>query len=94
MMLSARRLYKIGANSGPKIFQQIKCMILLSLVMVEAAGVEPVICTENTQVTDTESAWNSPNSTIAWFAYKSRTKIFRNSQNSEQVLFRSVQRTF
>jgi hypothetical protein len=57
---------------------------------VEAAGVEPAICTENTQVIDTESAWNSPNSTIAWFAYKSRTKIFRNSQNSEQVLFRSI----
>jgi hypothetical protein len=31
-------------------------MILFTLHMVEAAGVEPVINTENTQVTDTENA--------------------------------------
>jgi|SRR5580698_11251157 hypothetical protein len=53
------------------------CKLLkINKLLVEAAGVEPVICTENTQVTDTESAWNSPNSTIARFAYKSRTKNF------------------
>jgi hypothetical protein len=33
--------------------------------MVEAAGVEPVISTENTQVADPKNASNSPNSTIA-----------------------------
>ena len=44
------------ATSNSKIFPQSKAMIVLLLSMVEAAGVEPVISTENTQVTDTENA--------------------------------------
>ncbi|MGO8718394.1 MAG: hypothetical protein ACLQMO_04145 [Acidobacteriaceae bacterium] len=67
--------------------------ILLDDEMVEAAGVEPVISTENTQVTETENALNFRNSTIAWFAYKSRTKNSLNSQNSNSWIFQSVQRT-
>jgi len=61
--------------------------------LVEAAGVEPAVNTENTQVTDTENARNLPNFTIARFAYKSRTNNFRNSQNSSHCDFHSVQRT-
>ena len=45
--------------------------------MVEAAGVEPVTSTENTQVTDTVNACNLPNSTIASFAYKITYKEFQ-----------------
>lgn len=57
---------------------------------MEAAGVEPVIGTENAQVTETENARTSLNSTIASFAYKSRTKNFRNSQNCGRCIFRPV----
>ena len=60
---------------------------------MEAAGVEPAINTENTQVTESKNSLNLPNSTIARFAYKSRTKIFRNSQNSSRRIFLSVQQT-
>lgn len=56
-------------------------------------GVEPVISTENTQVTETENTEKLPNYTIARFAYKSRTKNFRNSQNSSSCFFLTVQRT-
>ena len=57
--------------------------------MVEAAGVEPAVNAENTQVTESENSGNVPNSTIAELAYKSRTKIFRNSQNFSRRIFRS-----
>jgi hypothetical protein len=35
------------------------------MLLVEAAGVEPVISIENTQLTDSENASNSSNATIA-----------------------------
>jgi hypothetical protein len=41
MMLSASFAYKIGTNSSAKNFSQSKSMIVLHLIMVEAAGVEP-----------------------------------------------------
>jgi hypothetical protein len=42
------------------------CKLLkIHKLLVEAAGVEPAVSTENTQVTDTENARNWPNSTIA-----------------------------
>jgi len=37
----------------------------MAYVLVEAAGVEPDISVENTQLTDSENARNSSNATIA-----------------------------
>lgn len=65
-------------------------LFIINELLVEAAGVEPVISTENTQVTETENARKALNSTIASFAYKSRTKNFRNSQNCGRCIFRPV----
>ena len=57
--------------------------------LVEAAGVELAVNTENTQVTETKNSGNVPNSTIDELAYKSRTKISGNSQNFSRCIFRS-----
>src|ERR1700691_5425389 len=45
-----------------------------SLSMVEAAGVEPAICVENTQLTDSENARIAENATISKSAVRSLYK--------------------
>jgi hypothetical protein len=60
---------------------------------VEWVGVEPDICTENTQVTETENVWNLPNSTIGSFANQLRTNGSENSRTSNSYSFQSVPRT-
>jgi len=44
--------------------------------MVEAAGVEPDISVENTQLTDSRNAQSSQIAMSARFAYKTRTNNF------------------
>jgi hypothetical protein len=65
---------------------------IYDLLMVEAAGVEPAVDTENTQVTEIENSKNVPSLSIAWFAYKSRTNNLRNSQNSNSCTSGPLQR--
>ena len=59
------RRYKFATDSRFRVFQQLKVLILLFLFMVEAAGVEPDISVENTQLTDSGNTSNSSNATIA-----------------------------
>ena len=49
--------------------------------MVEAAGVEPAISVENTQLTDSENARNSSNATIARSSVQIAYKDFPELQN-------------
>ena len=49
--------------------------------MVEAAGVEPAISVENTQLTDSENASNSSNATIAKSSVQITYKDFPELQN-------------
>ena len=44
-------------------------------MLVEAAGVEPAICVENTQLTDSENASNAENATISKSAVQSLYKF-------------------
>lgn len=46
------------------LFYNLKTVDLKNKGLVEAAGVEPAVNTENTQVTETETSGNVPNSTI------------------------------
>jgi hypothetical protein len=57
--------------------------------MVEAAGVEPDISIENTQLTDSVNARKEQNAMFAKSAYKQRTNFSSNSQN---CIFQSVWR--
>ncbi len=50
------------------------------MLVVEAAGVEPAISVENTQLTDSEIASNAENTTISKFAVQSLYKHCLKSQ--------------
>jgi hypothetical protein len=60
--------------------------------MVEAAGVEPDISIENTQLTDSVNARKEQNAMFAKSAYKQRTNFSSNSQNANNCIFQSVWR--
>ena len=65
----------------PAIYSLLKSMNCRYLLMVEAAGVEPDIGVENTQLIDSENASNSSNATIAKSSVQITYKDFPELQN-------------